>query len=123
MAKKSDNTENFKKYQDHLKNQMRNGLTSPDHKETIAELVSEGNHLIGETTNPPLSKKKLNGILGATSPNAYVRARTKVLLDLPLWRRHELERMEKNGDLDNRFYTEFVQRVMEYGNYLSDKKD
>jgi hypothetical protein len=51
--------------------------------------------------------------------NPYLRARTKVLTDYPEWRRNEIQEMEKEMNLDNRFYNEFVKDVARLGDVFS----
>lgn len=44
--------------------------------------------------------------------NPYYKARQRVLSDLPEWRRKEVLEMEKIGNVDNRYYEDFVRQVI-----------
>lgn len=47
-----------------------------------------------------------------SSDNPYYQARQRVLKDLPEWRRKEVLDMEKTGDIENRYYDDFVRQVI-----------
>jgi hypothetical protein len=49
--------------------------------------------------------------LGSISNNPIIRARVKILNGYTPFRRAEIERMEKIGDTDNRFYKDFAAEV------------
>lgn len=119
--KTDNNTENLRRYQEHLRE--IGSLTPPDHEQTIDELAAEGMKLLEVEANqkphPPSSKKVLENALGAMSKNPYIRARLKVLHNLPAWRKAEIERMEKTGDTQNKYYQEFVKMVTDMGDSLS----
>jgi len=44
--------------------------------------------------------------------NIYKAAWDKVFNSYPEWRRNEIKRFIQSGELDNRFYTDFVQSVI-----------
>lgn len=51
--------------------------------------------------------------------NPYFKARIKVLMGYPEWRRNEIATLEKNGDINNRHYLSFVKDVAEQGDKYS----
>ena len=53
------------------------------------------------------------------STNPYVMARMQVLKELPAWKRHEIEDMEKNKNTRNQHYQDFVKSVAQLGDKLS----
>ena len=67
---------------------------------------------------PALKKtvKKAGSV--AYSGNPYMQARQKVLEGYPEWRRIEVATMEKTGDVNNRFYADFVQSVVTLGDEI-----
>jgi hypothetical protein len=88
----------------------------------IRQLIKEGDALLAtEASNvdKPKPSKSLEIALGAKSDNAYVRARSKILSDLPLKVREELEQMEKSGKTNNPVYKKFVQSISTLGDKLS----
>jgi len=130
MAKKTDNEENFKRYQERLAELQREGNLIPPPDLPTAELISflaaEGEKLLGtEKTvgrvKPKIvdERKKLDATLSLSSKNPYVRARIVILQKLPAWRRNEIAEMEKTGNIDNKFYEEFVHEVAILGDKLS----
>jgi hypothetical protein len=54
-----------------------------------------------------------------SSANPYLQARNKILADYSEWRRNEIAEMEKTGDINNRFYNDFVHEVAILGDSLS----
>ena len=44
--------------------------------------------------------------------NPYYQARQRVLKDLPEWRRKEVLEMESIGNINNRYYDDFVRQVI-----------
>ena len=86
------------------------------------EMVAEGNKLIAEdearkTQAPPAPVQAPQE--KSQSDNPYFQARMKILEKYPEWRRNEVKRMEKEGNLSNRFYDDFVSQVRELGDKLS----
>jgi phosphoenolpyruvate synthase/pyruvate phosphate dikinase len=47
--------------------------------------------------------------------NPYFKARIKILLNYPEWRRKEIADLERTGDIDNRHYLDFVKDVAAEG--------
>jgi hypothetical protein len=87
-------------------------LLRPDHEESLAELIAEGNRLLAEETKNPLKKPvsndsvKLQEKLGSMSNNPYVRARTEILKKMTPEARAILEQMSSGKkDKDNRWET------------------
>jgi hypothetical protein len=92
----------------------------------LDKLALEGLILLNKESNlddkPPVLKndsKKLDAALGEKSKNPYIKARFKVLKDMPLSRRDRLEKMEKNNDLDNPDYREFTRMIIKLGDEYS----
>lgn len=136
MAKRTENDENLKRYQERLKHLQKEGLVpSPqidDPEKLIKYLAAEGMKLLdAEVVAKPAkpakaaSKKtdagKLSDTLGLASKNPYIRARIMVLKKLPAWKRNEIERMEQSNNLDNPHYAAFVREVAILGDELSNK--
>lgn len=125
MSKNNSNVPSLDKYLQSVKDRGYDNLLMPTHKETIAELVSEGNKLLElEVKNPskkPTVKSSLENSLAATDSNPYIRARAQILKAMPAWRQQEIEEMESKGNTNNRFYEDFVKNVTDLGNQLSSK--
>ena len=126
MAKSDTNYQNFKKYYDNLAARGYDKLVPPNHEETLEELIAEGNRLLeAETKKPvektpqPCEKKRLQDTLAADSKNPYVRARNKILNDLPKERRERIEAMEQTGHTDNATYEEFTKMITKLGDKFS----
>lgn len=126
MAKKSDSFEDYvtKLQQVKLSDGLysRKNLPQPDHEETIAELVAEGERLIAEEEKlkkPKDESKRLDSTLSSTSLNPYVRARHEVLTKMSDIQKKIIEKMEK-GELekDSRYDT-FCKQVATRGDQLS----
>lgn len=66
---------------------------------------------------PAVVQKKTDP-LPSTSQNAYVQARCKILTGYTPFKRQEIADMEKTGDINNRFYAEFVHEVAVLGDQL-----
>jgi len=66
----------------------RKNATSPDPKKT--------------TATPKVAEK---------DQNPYLRARLEVLKKYPAWRREEIGEMERTGNINNRYYSDFVHEV------------
>jgi hypothetical protein len=67
----------------------------------------------------PTEAKKLDTALGEKSKNCYIRARFKILKDMPLSRRDRIEEMEKTNNTDNPDYREFTRMIVKLGDDLS----
>jgi cytochrome c-type biogenesis protein CcmH/NrfG len=138
MAKRTENDENLKKYQARMEELKRDGglVPSPElpPEKLIQHLAAEGAKLLAaeEKTKPAkvvgkiqpkkTDEVKLTETLGLTSKNPYIRARIMVLQKYPAWRRSEIGTMEQNGDINNKFYEEFVREVAALGDKLSSTK-
>lgn len=127
--------------EDNLK-KLKEINTKPPVMPLIDQLAAEGLALLELEAMPPLStqsgsvtpaktvvikplpddSKKLDATLAANSNNPYIRARATVLKKYNQWRQKEIERMESSGDINNRYYDQFVREVRELGDSLSDKK-
>ena len=138
MAKRIENQENLKRYQERLAQLQKEGNLVPSPNlptnELIQHLAREGEELLKAEGKanivPPVGKiqpkkdimdetRKLTENLGKSSKNPYIRARIMVLEKLPEWKRHELARMEQTGNTNNRYYDEFVHEVAILGDSLS----
>jgi hypothetical protein len=112
-------------YQKYILQQGYNKLPIPDHEETIAELVAEGERLLAleEKAKKPEVKvvaeavdesERLDSVMASKSTNPYVQARAEVLKKLSPSLRKKIEDMEKSGDRDNTIYKDFCSKVSEY---------
>jgi hypothetical protein len=123
MAKNNVNND---KYWESVKLRGYDKLPQPTHVETIEELAAEGERLLQAegklpTPTPSNDSKRLQDTLAAATDNPYVRARVKILNDLPKERRERIEQMEKAKNTDNLIYDQFVKMVVKLGDQLSDK--
>ena len=99
----------------------RQGLKVTESIPTIKDLMREGDELIAkeqslmplEKSSPPINDKPSNNPL---SP--YLRARVIVMNKYPIWRQKEIVTMEKEKNLDNNHYEEFVKEVVRVGDDL-----
>lgn len=111
-------------------------LTNPpkNNNDLMNVLAKEGNVLLQQealakakvapkeafTEKPALSPaKKLEQTLGMNSKNPYIRARIQVLKDLATDRRDYILKLESEGHLNDRRYTEFVKMVATLGDRFS----
>lgn len=122
----ANKTENLRKYRAHLSEIGTKNLVPPKNTERNAlmkELAAEGMKILAEeeksTSNPCGERKKLTEALANSSSNPYIRARNKVLMDLPEERRKSIEEMEKTGKTNNRIYDEFVKMQRTIGDKFS----
>ena len=125
MGKRAENDSNLKRYKNRLTS--LDGLQSTPElpmAKLIDHLIAEGNALLKTEAVPvkKTSKTKLSAALSTSSSNPYTKARAMVLEKLPEWRRKELARMEKTGDINNRFYQDFISEVSALGDQLSQKQ-
>jgi hypothetical protein len=121
------NKDNFK---DDEKNLSRRNLPIPDHKETIAELVAEGNRLLEQDEKKPSPVVKPSVLPVPTSPmlssdskNPYIKAIIQLLNQWKkdprtAWKAEEIENMKKKKNTNNRHYDEFVHEVRLLGDTL-----
>lgn len=132
-----DNFDEYQKKLDkiNLSKDSRYNLPQPDHQETLAELIAEGFRLLAEEekekkTKSPVSsqdilghtpKSSLEDKLGSMSDNPYIRARCEILKKMSAIARNEIEKMEKNGNINNRLYNDFVKNVRIRGDQLAEQ--
>ena len=91
-----------------------------DPVELIRFLIKEGDALlVAEEPSKPVPAKVLEDKLGSNDENVYVRARIKILSDLPSKVRTEIEQMEKTGKINNPVYKKFVRAISILGDKLS----
>lgn len=130
MGKQTENSENLKKYQARLKELEQEGALTPSpilsDDELIRHLAAEGNQLLdmdakASKKNITQDKPKLEAVLGLTSKNPYIRARTAILLKYPADKRNSIKDMEQTGNINNSRYDAFVKEVVILGDQLSDK--
>jgi hypothetical protein len=87
---------------------------------SIAQLVAEGNLLLEEETKTAVvTKKKSVPVEIGPKVNPYQSARLIVLKKMDAWNRNEILRMEKENDINNRIYDEFVTQQRIEGDNLS----
>jgi hypothetical protein len=91
----------------------------------LDKLAAEGLKLLDSNPTPDPVKpqppqKSLETALGEKSNNPYVKARMKVLADMPLSRRERILKMEKDNTTEHSFdYKDFVNRVRKLGDEYS----
>lgn len=120
-----------KNFKDDEKNLSRHNLPIPDHKETIQELVAEGNKLLEQdeknssstVAKPSVSPAPTAPVLSSDSKNPYIRARIQLLNQWKkdprtAWKAEEIENMERKKETNNRHYDEFVHEVRLLGDTL-----
>jgi len=104
-------------------------LAAKTPEDLLRVLMKEGEELVEAELSkgkiiPLPSKTKsdpkvLENALAAMSKNPYVRARIKILNDLPAERRKQIEDMEKNGKTNNATYEQFAKMVSKLGDQFS----
>ncbi len=108
------------RYQQSVKERGYENLPIPDHTETMMELCIEGMKLLKEEKPAPkVENKRLQDALAASASNPYIRARLKILNDLPPERRNQIEEMENKGKTNNPLYEKFAKMVATLGDKLS----
>jgi len=85
---------------------------------SISQLIKEGNALLDTEVKKSIKAKKPKTKPTKVSSNPYEKAREMVLSKMDTWKRNEIFRMEKENDKNNRWYDDFVKRVMEIGDKL-----
>lgn len=81
-------------------------LAAEGHKLLAAEENKSENKPITKNTNSkPLEAKSANEV------NPYIRARNDILNKMGAFEKKEIETMEREGNLDNRIYNNFVHQV------------
>lgn len=119
MNKKTDNEENFKRFQARLEEMKHLNLKPLDHQPTIDELAAEGAKLLEADGMPPVVKnevKKLSAALGKSSKNPYTRAWAELIAKHPKWRQEEFEKK-----LDTAAYRDFCKEVKLLGDEYSNQ--
>lgn len=113
MNDTNNTNENLRRYKDYLK--KLGPLDNPKRQPTISELVAEGERLLKEEAlqfkSQVISKEKLETKIETLSSNPYVKARIEILNKMTPFHRREIEVMEKEGNINNRFYEEFCHNV------------
>jgi hypothetical protein len=90
-------------------------LTNIETKNKISKIASsEQIEIAKKEIQAAIDEKKKTSLI-----NPYFRARIKILIKYPEWRRNEISALEKAGDLDNRHYLDFVKEVAAEGDKLS----
>lgn len=87
-------------------------VPAPSKPVPLENIIAEGNAIL-EKESPPKPE------FPSTPTNPYVRARIEVLKGMKDWRRREVEEMEKTGNLDNKYYMDFVKEVAQLGDKYS----
>ncbi len=114
MPPKKD--ENLKKLGEHLRKlaeadkMSRKGLKPTASIPNIAELIAEGEKLLGQQSTSPAVAKKESPV---TPTNPYLQARLKVLNSYKEWRKKEIAEMESTGNTDNSHYAQFLIEVLQ----------
>lgn len=126
--KKDDLDQNYAKYLNNLKTRGYEHLPSPLKVPTIDDLAAEGAKLLeeeGVKDLPPSTpaKENLEMALGKNSKNPYVRARVKVLSDMPTTRRERILKLEVEKNLDHPDYKDFVKMVRKLGDEYESKEN
>lgn len=86
---------------------------------SFSELIKEGEKLLAEDKKESPKKSSKKETLPPTSTNPYLQARHNVLAKYPQWRREEVARLEKEGDINNRHYDDFIRDVAAEGDRLT----
>lgn len=132
----SPDSVNLANYEKYLELTGYHKLPTPDHQESIAELIAEGQRIIDreerakKKKSPPVPEikkddtKKLSHALMATSKNPYIRAKAQLLdqwmKDPKLaWRAKEVLSMEAGELPKNQHYDEFVHEIAILGDKMS----
>lgn len=123
------NDDNFEEYKERLEGHNRGELTPPPANLTLGELMShlamEGEKLLAAEPKKVKAKKddtkKLEKTLAISSKNPYIRARVQILEKMSKWKREEIHQMEQSGNINNRFYEDFVHEVTLLGNKLANQ--
>jgi hypothetical protein len=70
---------------------------------------------------PKDEKTKLNQKLAENDKNCYVRARAEIISKLTKSAREKIEKMEATKDIENREYKDFLKKITDLGDKLSEK--
>lgn len=112
-----------------LKQTPAEAATKTD-EELVMVLLKEGRDILEAEDNkgkirpePPNPKTNPKTMEDAMSKNPYIRARIKVLNDIPEDRRNRIEELEKTGQTDTNVYKEFVKMVTLLGDKFSEKSN
>lgn len=86
---------------------------------TIAELVAEGDALLAKEANTKPTSSCPKQVTKTTSNNPYIIARETVLNGFEEWKRNEILTMEKEKNINNRWYNDFIKEVISVGDSLT----
>lgn len=117
MAKKGEELTNYERYLANVKIRGYSNLPIPDHEESIAELIAEGDRILEREAKKNTTKASTP----STKPpvnNPYFQARLKILAAMDPEKRELIERLEKEGKKESRQYQEFIQEVQKLGDKL-----
>jgi hypothetical protein len=95
----------------------RLNLNPNESPQSLDDAIAEGIKLLKNESNPKPQKKRASK--KKVKSNPYVQAREEILSKLPEWKQHEIIRMEKDNDINNKYYSDFVHSVAVYGDSLS----
>lgn len=123
MAKNSsDELTNYQRYLNNVNQRGYTNLPIPDHIETIAELIEEGDQLLKQEAKakaPKTAKRSAKPKEVETSNNPYRQARLTILSEMDSEKRNLIERLEKEGKTDSYQYKDFVSQIQKLGDKLS----
>lgn len=119
MAKMGEELTNYEKYLANVKIRGYSNLPIPDHEESIAELIAEGDRLLEQESKKKIAPKASTPLTKTSSNNPYFQARLKILSAMDPEKRQLIERLEKEGKKDTRQYQEFIQEIQKLGDKLS----
>ncbi len=123
MAKNSsDELTNYQRYLNNVNQRGYTNLPIPDHIETIAELIAEGDRLLKQEAKakaPKAARRSTKPKEVETSNNPYRQARLTILSEMDSEKRNLIERLEKEGKTDSPQYKDFVTQIQKLGDKLS----
>jgi hypothetical protein len=87
------------------------------------EAIYEAQQKLKSKPEPMAQKPEiLETKLGSMSPNPFIRARVQILNKMDDFHRKEIEKMEKDGNTENRVYNTFAHDVRVLGDQLEKKQ-
>lgn len=113
---------NYQRYLANVKNRGYDKLSSPKQKESIDDLIAEGDRLLEEESKAIVSTASVSSTPPkerATSTNPYRQARLKILSEMDPEKRSFIEQLEKAHNTDHYQYTDFVKQIQKLGDQLS----
>lgn len=119
MAKKGEELTNYEKYLANVKHRGYEHIPTPDHEESIDELIAEGNRLLEQEAQKKSTTQPVTPPTTPSTDNPYLRARKKILFEMPEEKRKLIERLEKEGKTDSYQYTDFVAQVRKLGDSMT----